>query len=55
MAEKPSNSSKKGNFQSKLNTTWTTIIAGCTLMSMGFGTGYYIVSIRASTSFIRAI
>lgn len=30
---------------SKLNTTWTAIIAGCTLLSMGFGAGFYISNV----------
>jgi hypothetical protein len=33
---------KTENFLSKLNTTWAAIIAGCTLISIGFGAGYYI-------------
>ena len=35
----------KSNFLTKLNTTWTTIIAGCTLLSIGFGAGYYIADV----------
>ena len=42
MTKKPSNSTNKDNFLSKLNTTWAAIIAGCTLLSMGFGAGYYV-------------
>ncbi len=42
MAKKSSNSTNRDSFFSKLNTTWAAIIAGCTLISMGFGAGYYI-------------
>ncbi|MDX9694535.1 MAG: hypothetical protein RBT49_01985 [Bacteroidales bacterium] len=42
MTKKVSNSTNKNNFLSKLNTTWTAIIAGCTLISMGFAAGFYV-------------
>jgi len=42
MTKKVSNSTNKDNFLSKLNTTWVAIIAGCTLISMGFGAGFYV-------------
>jgi len=42
MTKKVSNIANKDNFLSKLNTTWAAIIAGCTLISMGFGAGFYV-------------
>lgn len=42
MAKRPSNSSNNESIFTKLNTTWTTMIAGCTLLSIGFGAGFYI-------------
>lgn len=42
MAKNPSRSANKDNFLSKLNTTWAAIIAGCTLISLGFGAGFYV-------------
>lgn len=45
MIKKPSNSTNIDNFLSKLNTTWATIIAGWTLLSMGFGAGFYVSDI----------
>lgn len=42
MAKKPFNSSNSNNNLTKLNATWVAIIAGCTILSMGFGAGFYV-------------
>lgn len=51
MTKKISNSTHKDNFLSKLNTTWAAIIAGCTLISMGFGAGFYISDVFKKIEF----
>lgn len=45
MNRKATNNSAKKELPDKLNTIWAAIIAGCTLLSMGFGTGFYISNI----------
>lgn len=45
MAKKPIVDSPKEKLPSKLNTTWAAIIAACTLLSMGFGAGFYISNV----------
>jgi hypothetical protein len=45
MAKHTSNNTNKDNILTKLNTTWAAIIAGCTLLSLGFGAGFYVTDI----------
>lgn len=45
MVKKIDTNSTLEKLQSKLTTTWTAIIAGCTLLSMGFGAGFYISNV----------
>lgn len=42
MAKNISNNSPTKEVQSRFTTTWAAIIAGSTLLSMGFGSGFYI-------------
>lgn len=45
MAKNTTNNSPTKEVQSKFTTTWAAIIAGCTLLSMGFGSGFYISNV----------
>jgi len=45
MDQKTKKDSHKDNILSKINATWAAIIAGCSLFSLGFGTGYYISNV----------
>jgi len=45
MAKKITNYSTKENFISKLNTTWATIIAGCTIFGLGYGAASVVLNV----------